>query len=105
MSNGTNFAKVRNTLTQKNFRAKLPPLDPGKLPPAYFDLKLSKRKGPSAVRDVEAEKLDQVSQSIAAPEPAKSSLPQRKKDGTLMTKKEMKAVCFANIPSYFYLRL
>jgi len=69
----------------------LPQLDPGNLPAPYFEFKKSKREGLASARDVDSEKLEKSSLSISTPEPGKSSLPQIKKDGSVMTKKEKKA--------------
>ncbi|KLO14823.1 Fcf2-domain-containing protein [Schizopora paradoxa] len=85
----------------------LPSLDPGNLPAPYFEFKKSRREGGLAsARDVDSESLKKASSSISAPEPGKSLLPQIKKDGSIMTKKEKKtekqksaALGWADVPT------
>ena len=66
----------------------LPPLDPGELPPGYFDFDAGNPEdGIPPVRDFEAEALENISSMPTPPEP-----PQVGKDGKKLTKKEAKAV-------------
>ena len=66
----------------------LPDLDPGELPPGYFDFDAEKPEdGIPPVRDAEVEALESVS---SVPAPPKS--PAVGKDGRKLTKKEVKEV-------------
>lgn len=77
-------------LSRLKLHRELPPLDPGDLPPGYFDFDAEKPEdGIPPTRDFEAEILESVSSIPSPPEP-----PELGKDGKKLTKKEVKAVCF-----------
>ncbi|KAH8104818.1 Fcf2 pre-rRNA processing-domain-containing protein [Cristinia sonorae] len=69
----------------------LPRLDPGLLPPSYFELGESRKAGPSKVRDLDAERAEKVTSTITAPEKPIVSKPVAK-DGKPLTKKQIKVV-------------
>ncbi|KAL5482812.1 FCF2 [Sanghuangporus weigelae] len=67
----------------------LPQLEPGNLPPGYFDFKDSDAKKPPELRDIDAERLDGIASSSSAPA-ALPAPPELGKDGRKLTKKEKK---------------
>jgi hypothetical protein len=67
----------------------LPPLNPGPLPPTYFDLGESSRGHVLSVRDPDVELAAQASASVAVPE---LPPPELTKSGKPLTKRERKAV-------------
>ena len=69
----------------------LPPLDPGALPPSYFTFGESPNDAPSALRDLDVERLMESSSSCSAPA-APVPPPELTKSGKPLTKKEKKAV-------------
>ncbi|KAH8108707.1 Fcf2 pre-rRNA processing-domain-containing protein [Phellopilus nigrolimitatus] len=72
------------------FSTNFPQLDPGKLPPGYFQFGTkSLQEVPSALRDLEAEKLGAASTALGAPA-APLPPPELAKDGKKLTKKERK---------------
>ena len=69
----------------------LPPLDPGTLPPSYITFGESPNDAPSAIRDLDVERLMESSSSRSVPAlPAPP--PELTKSGKPLTKKEKKAV-------------
>lgn len=69
----------------------LPRLDPGKLPPGYFDFTNEDPRKTPALRDIDAERLASASGSSSVPT-APPEPPEHTKDGRRLTKKERKAV-------------
>ena len=69
----------------------LPPLDPGALPPSYITFGESPNDAPSAIRDLDVERLMESSSSRSAPA-APVPPPELTKSGKPLTKKEKKAV-------------
>ncbi|KAI6147508.1 Fcf2 pre-rRNA processing-domain-containing protein, partial [Pisolithus tinctorius] len=63
----------------------LPPLDPGKLPPAYFEFGEGRHEAPSTVRDPDVAQTEAASAAAAVPAPP----PEPKPVG--LTKRQMKA--------------
>jgi len=70
-----------------NANNEFPPLDPGALPPSYFEFDTTRRGAPPTVRDVDADQLEKVSKSLAIPAPAVEV----SKDGKKLLKKQRKA--------------
>jgi len=71
-------------------RRALPGLNPGKLPPAYFNLGASRHEG-SSLRDPDIERVVKTSSSHVVPTP-----PSPPQVGKQLTKKEKKAVSAQN---------
>ncbi|CCM03043.1 uncharacterized protein FIBRA_05161 [Fibroporia radiculosa] len=69
----------------------LPPLDPGTLPSPYIELGSSRKSGPSAVRDIDTELVQQANPSLDTPAPP-SVPPELTNTGKRLTKKERKAL-------------
>ncbi|RDB18036.1 rRNA-processing protein fcf2 [Hypsizygus marmoreus] len=67
----------------------LPPLDPGILPPAYFQLGESRFDGPSSIRDPDVELAEKASSSRTVPAPPLPP-PELTKSGKPLTHKEKK---------------
>ena len=63
---------------------KLPPLNPGSLPPTYINVKRSKKDFKVIIRDPEIEKTNKVSNDLSVPSPPVTI--------TKLTKKEKAAV-------------
>ncbi|KAI5120769.1 hypothetical protein M0805_004732 [Coniferiporia weirii] len=86
---GADEIRLENGRNEFPADGELPQLDPGKLPPGYFDFDAnSNQETPPVLRDVEAEKLEAASTSVpAAPLPP----PELARDGKMLTKKERKA--------------
>ncbi|KAL5512801.1 hypothetical protein ACEPAG_3067 [Sanghuangporus baumii] len=74
---------------EEDVSKELPELEPGNLPPGYFDFKDSDAKKPPELRDIDAERLDGVASSSSAPT-APPAPPELGKDGRKLTKKEKK---------------
>ena len=70
----------------------LPPLDPGTLPTPYIALGKTPNNPPSAIRDLDAERVMKSSSSLSVPTPP-APPPELTKSGKPLTKKEKKAVC------------
>ncbi|KAH9161147.1 Fcf2-domain-containing protein [Lactarius sanguifluus] len=69
----------------------LPPLDPGTLPPSYITFGKSPYDAPSAIRDLDAERVIESSSSCSVPAPP-APPPELIKSGKPLTKKEKKAL-------------
>ncbi|KAI9443480.1 Fcf2-domain-containing protein [Lactarius indigo] len=69
----------------------LPPLDPGTLPPSYITFGKSPYDAPSAIRDLDAERVMKSSSSRSVPAPP-APAPELTKSGKPLTKKEKKAL-------------
>ena len=69
----------------------LPPLDPGALPPSYITFGETLSDAPLAVRDLDAERVMELSASRSAPAPPVPP-PELTKSGKPLTKREKKAV-------------
>ncbi|KAI0036498.1 Fcf2 pre-rRNA processing-domain-containing protein [Vararia minispora EC-137] len=69
---------------------KLPLLDPGQLPPPYFEAG-SSRQASSAMRDIDSEQTSASASKLAAPAPPVPP-PELTKSGKPLTKKEKKAL-------------
>ena len=70
----------------------LPPLDPGTLPPSYITFGESRYDAPSAIRDLDVERVMESSSSRSIPTPP-APPPELTKSGKPLTKREKKAVC------------
>jgi hypothetical protein len=69
----------------------LPPLDPGALPPSYITFGESPNDAPSAIRDLDVERVMESSSLRSAPAPPVPP-PELTNSGKPLTKKEKKAV-------------
>jgi len=69
----------------------LPPLDPGKLPPSYFELGKTRHDAPSSIRDPDIERAVKASSSFDVPAPPVPP-PELTKSSKPLTKKEKKAL-------------
>lgn len=69
----------------------LPPLNPGRLPPAYFTLGESRLEGPSSMRDPGVELAEKASSSREVPAPPIPP-PELTSNGKPLTKKQKKEV-------------
>jgi len=69
----------------------LPPLDPGTLPPSYITFGESPNDAPSAIRDLDVERVIESSSSRSVPAPP-APPPELTKSGKPLTKKEKKAL-------------
>ncbi|KAH8994332.1 Fcf2-domain-containing protein [Lactarius hatsudake] len=69
----------------------LPPLDPGTLPPSYITFGKSPYDAPSAIRDLDAERVIESSSSCSVPAPPPPP-PELIGSGKPLTKKEKKAL-------------
>ncbi|KAN0127335.1 Fcf2 domain containing protein [Lactarius tabidus] len=69
----------------------LPPLDPGTLPPSYITFGESPLDAPSAIRDLDVERVMESSSSRSVPAPPRPP-PELTKSGKPLTKKEKKAL-------------
>ncbi|KAG6827420.1 hypothetical protein H0H92_011868 [Tricholoma furcatifolium] len=67
----------------------LPPLDPGVLPPSYFELGATRTDGPSSMRDPDVESAEKASSSRSVPAPPMAP-PELTKSGKPLTHKEKK---------------
>ncbi|KAL5501411.1 EFM5 [Sanghuangporus vaninii] len=74
---------------QEDDAKELPQLEPGSLPPGYFDFKDSDTKKPPELRDIDAERLDGIASSSSGPA-ATPAPPELGKDGRKLAKKEKK---------------
>lgn len=74
----------------------LPPLDPGKLPPAYFEFGETRHEAPSIIRDPDVSRAEAATTAVAVPAPP----PEPKPAG--LTKRQIKAVCKAFVEATFY---
>ena len=84
------FGLIFSDLSSSLFRG-LPPLDPGTLPPAYITFGDSPHDAPSAIRDLDVERVMESSSSRSVPAPPRPP-PELAKSGKPLTKKEKKAV-------------
>lgn len=75
------------------FARALPSLDPGKLPPAYFQLGESRNEGLQSIRDPDVELAEKASSIRKLPAPPIPP-PELTKTGKPLTKKEKKEVSF-----------
>jgi len=73
----------------------LPRLNPGKLPDSYITLGAAWRDGPSAVRDLDAERTEKLSSTLAVPAPPIPP-PELTNSGKPLTKKEKKSVGYSH---------
>ena len=79
------------SLTENILLRELPQLEPGRLPPGYFDFKDDDAKKPPELRDIDAERLANIASSSTAPA-APPAPPETSKDGRKLTKGEKKKV-------------
>ncbi|KAG6841965.1 hypothetical protein C0991_004456 [Blastosporella zonata] len=89
---GANFTAGEEeviTLDEDAGQKPLPQLDPGTLPPAYFELGASRHDGPSKMRDPDIELAERASSSRAVPAPPIAP-PELTKSGKPLTRKEKK---------------
>lgn len=93
---------LRHSTSHMSSNRLLPPLDPGNLPVAYFQLGESRRDGPLSFRDPDVELAEKASSSRVAPEPPIPP-PELTKSGKPLTKKEKKKVC-GHWPSIMFAR-
>ncbi|KAG1818453.1 Fcf2 pre-rRNA processing-domain-containing protein [Suillus subaureus] len=66
----------------------LPPLDPGELPPAYFEFVKDRRDAPATVRDPDIQRAEAATSGTVAPAPP----PKPMLTGKIATKKQRKAM-------------
>ena len=66
----------------------LPPLDPGVLPPPYFEFGKSRHQAPTSVRNPDVAQAESATSSASAPAPPEDP----NTDWKQMTKKQRKAV-------------
>ncbi|KAJ8587289.1 Fcf2-domain-containing protein [Rhizopogon salebrosus TDB-379] len=66
----------------------LPPLDPGELPPAYFEFVKDRRDAPATVRDPDVQRAEAATFKTVAPAPP----PNPMTTGKFLTKKQRKAM-------------
>ncbi|KAG1780479.1 Fcf2 pre-rRNA processing-domain-containing protein [Suillus placidus] len=66
----------------------LPPLDPGELPPAYFEFVKDRRNAPATVRDPDIQRAEAATSGTIAPAPP----PKPTLTGKISTKKQRKAM-------------
>jgi hypothetical protein len=66
----------------------LPPLDPGELPPAYFEFVKDRRDAPATLRDPDIQSAEAATSATVAPAPP----PKPTLAGKISTKKQRKAV-------------
>ncbi|KAG2039552.1 Fcf2 pre-rRNA processing-domain-containing protein [Suillus americanus] len=66
----------------------LPPLDPGELPPAYFEFVKDRRDAPATVRDPDIQRAEAATSGTVAPAPP----PKPTLTGKIATKKQRKAI-------------
>jgi hypothetical protein len=84
------FGPIFSYVSSSLFRG-LPPLDPGTLPPSYITFGESPLDAPSAIRDLDVERVMESSSSRSVPAPPRPP-PELTKSGKPLTKKEKKAV-------------
>lgn len=63
----------------------LPPLDPGKLPPAYFEFGETRHEAPSIIRDPDVSRAEAATATVAVPAPSPGPKPAG------LTKRQIKA--------------
>lgn len=75
-------------------RRSLPPLDPGILPPPYFEFGKVRHQAPTSVRDPDVTHAEAATASACVPAP-----PEGLTDWKQLTRKQRKAVCYICHPT------